>query len=134
MKKYENFSSHLGVLAKASEQDLDNEFIVSGIIDKFFIQFELGWKLFKVLLQYEGNPVGGTGSPREIIKAAYRCFDFMDEDVWLDMLRARNNMAHIYDGGEARRLVDEILTQYIPAFERLERGVSALYGNSLQNF
>ena len=44
MKKYDNYTSHLAVLRKSPEQDLRNEFILSGIIDKFFIQFELGWK------------------------------------------------------------------------------------------
>lgn len=42
MKKYENFKANLRVLEKAGEEDLANEFIQSGIMDKFFIQFELG--------------------------------------------------------------------------------------------
>ena len=47
MKKYENYVSALKSLRKAPEQDLSNDFIQSGIIDKFELQFELGWKLFK---------------------------------------------------------------------------------------
>ena len=54
MKKYENYSSNLRVLAQASKQDLTNDFIISGVIDKFFIQFELGWKLMKELIGYCG--------------------------------------------------------------------------------
>ena len=46
--------SHLSVLLRAPKEDLSNEFIVSGIIDKFFIQFELGWKLLKEMLAYDG--------------------------------------------------------------------------------
>jgi nucleotidyltransferase substrate binding protein (TIGR01987 family) len=69
-------------------------FVQGGIIDKFFIQFELGWKLFKALLAYEGDPVSASGSPRDVIKAAYQYFDFIDETLWLDMLRDRNNTAH----------------------------------------
>lgn len=53
MKKYENYVSALKSLRKAPEQDLSNDFIQSGIIDKFGLQFELGWKLFKALLAYE---------------------------------------------------------------------------------
>ena len=48
MKKFDNYVSNLEVLQKAENEDLDNEFIISGIIDKFFIQFELGWKVLKV--------------------------------------------------------------------------------------
>ena len=43
MKKYENYVSALKSLRKAPEQDLSNDFIQSGIIDKFELQFELGW-------------------------------------------------------------------------------------------
>ena len=45
MKKFENYKSNLTVLSKAYDEDLENEFILSGIIDKFFIQFELSWKV-----------------------------------------------------------------------------------------
>ena len=40
MKKFDNFNSNLEVLKRAGEEDNDNEFIISGIIDKFFIQYE----------------------------------------------------------------------------------------------
>lgn len=47
MRKYENCAAALQVLSKASEQDLENEFVRSGVIDKFSLQFELGRKLLK---------------------------------------------------------------------------------------
>ena len=127
MKRYKEFSRHLHVLAQAPLQDLENEFIISGIIDKFFIQFELGWKVLKELLRYEGKATAASGSPREIIKAAYRCFDFLEEDVWLDMLRTRNDLPHIYDSARARSLVTEILTRFIPAFETMDEAVREAY-------
>lgn len=55
MKKYDNYASNLRVLERADREALDNEFIIGGIIDKFSIQFELGWKLLKELLAYEGS-------------------------------------------------------------------------------
>lgn len=54
-KKFDHFKSNLNVLALADQEDLTNEFIIGGIIDKFFIQFELGWKVLKELLSYEGQ-------------------------------------------------------------------------------
>ena len=55
MKKFDHFKSNLKILEKADKEDLTNEFILGGIIDKFFIQFELGWKVLKELLTYEGD-------------------------------------------------------------------------------
>lgn len=131
MRKWDNYTSSLSVLETASSQDLDNEFVQGGIINKFSMQFELGWKLMKVLVGWEGDPVSATGSPRDIIKAAYQYYDFMNEDVWLDMLRDRNNVAHVYDETAARRLVADIIECYVPEFQRLREGLQERYGELL---
>ena len=47
-------------------------------------------------------------------KTAFQYYDFMDESLWLRMLRDRNDSAHIYDEERARRLVDAIIVDYIP--------------------
>lgn len=127
MKKFDNYRSNLLILSRAKNEDLENEFIISGIIDKFYIQFELAWKVLKELLRYEGNRVANTGSPREIIKAAYATYEFIDEDMWLSMLRERNNMTHVYDGEEAKELVKKIIDQYIPAFCRMKEEIEFQY-------
>ncbi len=41
MKKFEHFKSNLKVLVTAENEDLSNEFIVGGIIDKFLCS--LSW-------------------------------------------------------------------------------------------
>ena len=134
MKKYENFANNLSVLSRANGEDLTNEFIIGGIIDKFFIQFELGWKLWKELLKYEGVAKAATGSPREIIKEAYKYFDFMDAEIWLDMLKSRNDMTHIYNGKQARALVDTIIKEYIPEFQKMQQNLLKMYGEHLADF
>ena len=134
MKKYENFANNLSVLSKANGEDLTNEFIIGGIIDKFFIQFELGWKLWKELLKYEGVAKAATGSPREIIKEAYKYFDFMDAEIWLDMLKSRNDMTHIYNGKQAIALVDTIIKEYIPEFQKMQQNLLKMYGEHLADF
>ena len=131
MKKYENYVSHLRVLERADRERLDNEFIVSGIIDKFSIQFELGWKMLKELLAYEGSSAARTGSPRSIIKEAYAVYPFFDGELWLDMLKDRNDMTHIYDGDAASELVGRILREYIPQFLELEAELNTKYGQLL---
>lgn len=132
MRRFDAYESALLVLRRAKEQDLANEFIQAGVIDKFSLQFELGWKLLKDLLRYEGVASAATGSPREILKAAYRYFTFIDDQIWLRMLTDRNTMAHIYDSGAARRLVTTIIEEYIPAFTDLGRSIRERYGSELE--
>ena len=131
MKKYDNYVSHLNVLKQADKEQLDNAFIISGIIDKFSIQFELGWKVLKELLAYEGSSAAATGSPRGIIKEAYAVYPFFDGEIWLDMLKDRNDRAHIYDGNAAGELVERILSCYIPEYIRLERELNRQYADIL---
>lgn len=132
MRKYENYASALEVLLRAPDQDLENEFVQGGVIDKFSLQFELGWKLLKALLAYEGDAICATGSPRDILKAASAYYDFMDEEAWLRMLRDRNNTAHVYDARSASALVQTVVQTYIPEFVRLRDGLLARYGEMLR--
>ncbi len=127
MRRFDEYCRHLKVLQRAWQEDLSNEFIV----DKFFIQFELGWKVLKNLLSYEGSPVGKTGSPREVIREAYRYFGFMDEEIWLGMLKERNDTAHIYDGEAAQRLAGKIIKEYTGEFEIMRTNIRERYGKQL---
>lgn len=131
MKKFENYCRNLRVLETAKDQDLSNEFVVSGVIDKFFIQFELGWKVLKELLIYEGVAAAATGSPRAVIKEAYRYYPCMEEAIWLSMLSQRNNMAHLYDGQAAKSLTETVIREYIPAFQKLEESIRTRYAVQL---
>ncbi len=133
MKKFDHFKSNLRVLSSADREDLSNDFIIGGIIDKFFIQFELGWKVLKELLSYEGQSISASGSPKMILKTAFTIYDFIDEDVWLEMLKARNDMTHIYDALAARRLVKIILQKYIPEFQKMEQGIGKFYEDEIEN-
>ena len=127
MKKFDNFKSNLRILEKAQDEDITNEFIKSGIIDKFYIQFELAWKTMKEYLKYEGIVEAKTGSPRDIIKAAYKFYEFMNEDNWISMLNERNDTAHIYDGDAADRLVEKILNSYIDEVKKMEIYIEERY-------
>lgn len=102
MKKYDNYAAQLAVLERAKDEDLSNEFVMSGVTNKFALQFELAWKLLQETLAYEGVAAAASGSPREILKAAFATYDFIDGDLWLEMLKTRNDLSHIYDGDAAR--------------------------------
>ena len=80
-----------------------------------------------------GESISATGSPKMILKTAFTIFDFIDEDIWLGMLKNRNNLTHIYDALAARRLVDIILREYIPAFVKMQKGIEKYYGAELEN-
>lgn len=131
MKKFENYVSHLRVLERANGKDLNDEFIIGGILNKFFLQFELGWKVLKEFLLYEGCSAAASGSARTIIKEAYAVYPFFNGDMWLQMLKDRNDTTHIYDKDLSIKMVDRILKEYIPEFQKLEKELITCYSDIL---
>ena len=47
------------------------------------------------------------------------------------MLRDRNTIMHIYDEAKELELVNAIIEDYIPAFQRLKEGLDERYGELL---
>lgn len=56
----------------------------------------------------------------------------MNEEIWLKMLKDRNNTAHIYDENAAKRLVATIIEEYIPEFVKMNTQIFNLYGDVLR--
>lgn len=97
MKKYENFKSALKNLKDiySYEEPYGNVEIV-GMVGLYEICFEQAWKAMKEILENQGYAEGATGSPRTILKTAYKAGMIDDEGMWLDALVSRNNVAHAY--------------------------------------
>lgn len=66
-----------------------------------------------------------------MLKELLAYYPFFDGELWLDMLKDRNDMTHIYDGDAASELVGRILREYIPQFLELEAELNTKYGKLL---
>ena len=132
MKRYEAFIYWLSILENAPEEDYSNNFVVDGCIFIFGQCFSFACILLESLLRIDGvmNPNGHV-SPKAVINVACCYYDFIDEDVWLSMLKDRNSNVHIYDNKLALGLIERILHQYIPAFVELKSGLDSYYGDKL---
>ena len=103
-------------LRTAKDQDLSNVIVLDGLIHRFEFQFERSIKLIRAMLKYEG--IVSIDSPRDVLKEAYAAYDFIDEDVWLDMIIDYVDTKNIPDYSEKQRmLVQNLLDRYLPAFE-----------------
>lgn len=121
MKKYENFCRSLSNLKEGAE--LNEPYTVveqTGIAALFEICFEQSWKLMKAILEEHGRYDEKVGSPRAIIKLAYQCGMITDCEGWLELLEARNILAHTYINEQALNIIRRLKTDYIPLFEALK--------------
>ncbi len=118
VKKFDVFVKSLDVLLNA-KREIDSEIYSMGIIGQFNLTFELSWKALREVLLIHGVNKAETGSPREIIKAGYEFHFISDEEIWLDMLKRRNQSIHIYDEEIDIKLANLIFDKYLSAFVNL---------------
>ena len=68
MKKLENFTNSLSILAEADfKLAEENDIYRTGIIGQFNLTFELAWKALQEIMRLHSVEGTATGSPREIL-------------------------------------------------------------------
>jgi nucleotidyltransferase substrate binding protein (TIGR01987 family) len=78
---------------------------IDGTIQRFEFAFELAWKTARSALLDDGLR---AGSPRDVCRQAFSVGWISDEDLWLEMLEARNQCAHLYDEAMAAEVYSRI--------------------------
>lgn len=120
MKKYENFVAsfeNLKDIYDYSEPYGNVE--LTGLVGLFEVCFEQSWKAMKEILEANGFSEGRTGTPKQILKTAYGAGMIEDEEMWLDALVSRNNVAHAYNKDIALEIVRNTKDRYFKLFETL---------------
>ena len=117
MKKYENFCLTLNNLEDVYRyQEPYDIVILTGLVALYKICFEQSWKAIKEILQDQGYAESQTGSPRQILKTAYQAGMIKDEDLWLNALVHRNNVAHAYNKDIALDIIRTTKDHFYPMF------------------
>lgn len=121
MKKLENFTNSLSILAEADFKLAErNDIYRTGIIGQFNLTFELAWKALQEIMRMHSVEGAATGSPREILQLGYKIGFIDDSETWLLMLKKRNTSVHIYNEEEVDELILLIRDSFIPAFTALK--------------
>lgn len=121
MKKYENFCNALQNLLEIYDyEEPYSNVILTGLVGLYEICFEQSWKAMKEALYGSGIEMAATGSPKAIIKEAYCNGMIQDEQLWLDALTDRNNVAHAYNHAIAKDIVENTKEKYVAMFRELK--------------
>ncbi len=95
--------------------------IRDGVIQRFEFTFELAWKSLREYMADNGADMSNVVFSKQTFKAAYATHLIDDEQLWLDMLDARNITSHVYDDAQADRIAADIQNRYIHAFVALAK-------------
>ena len=116
MKKYENFCAALNNMKEIFNYEPPyNTVVLTGLVGLYELSFEQSWKMMKEILENHGFEEGATGSPKIILKTAYKAGMIKDEKLWLSALQERNNVAHSYN----EKIALDIVTKAKNDFYRL---------------
>jgi nucleotidyltransferase substrate binding protein (TIGR01987 family) len=119
--RFENFEKAYGLLKEALAQyrrcglsPLETE----GLAQRFEMTVELAWKTLKDYLEHQGVHLAQS-TPRVVIKEAFAAQLLPQATVWMNMLDARNALAHTYNAVALNTVVEALATQFAPAIEAL---------------
>ncbi len=117
MKKYENFCAALNNMKEIYKYEPPyNTVVLKGLVGLYELSFEQSWKMMKEILENHGFEEGATGSPKIILKTAYKAGMIKDEKLWLSALQERNNVAHSYNEKIAMDIVTKAKNDFYRMF------------------
>lgn len=124
MKKYDNFCSALRNMKEMYYYEPPyNTVILTGLVGLYEITFEQSWKMMKEILENHGFEEGATGSPKIILKTAYKAGMIKDEKLWLSALQERNNVTHSYNEKIALDIVTKAKNDFYSMFCGLKKEI-----------
>lgn len=93
------------------------------IIKRFEFTFELSWKMLRIIMLEVGL---NFTSPLASFKDAYQNGWIDDEEIWINILKDRNKIVHIYSSEFALEVVERS-GQYLAVFRKLYNTLYDLY-------
>lgn len=115
--RYNSFCNCLNGLKNAKYRDASDDFVLSGTVQKFNLSFDIAWKVMKDIIVKYHMINYASGSPRETLREAYSV-GLIEDDMWMEMLKTRNELAHDYDGEMAMECFQTILDEYLPLLDK----------------
>jgi nucleotidyltransferase substrate binding protein (TIGR01987 family) len=114
LDNYEKALSNLTEAVQLAAQRPLSKLEKQGLIQSFEFTHELAWNVMKDYFAYQGNPAI-TGS-RDAVREAFSANLIINGDVWMAMIKSRNQTSHTYNQGIADEITNLIFKYYHAEF------------------
>lgn len=131
-QRFQNFCSAYAQLERAIElakQRPLSELEKQGLIHAFEFTHELAWNVLRDYFTHQGTGTLITGS-RDATREAFNKGLLADGDVWMEMIKSRNQTSHTYNQKISEEIVQKITTQYFSAFCSFKTKMTGLLVNA----
>ncbi len=123
IQRFDNFKRAFVRLAGAAElahqrglSDLERQ----GLIQAFEFTHELAWNTLKDFLTSRGS-AGKIYGSKDATRAAFAADLIGNGDIWMSMIKHRNESSHTYNDDVAGEIMAAVLESYLPEFEAFQR-------------
>ena len=120
IKNFVDAHKKLSEAVKIYKTDPNNTIYQDALIQRFEFTFELSWKALKEFMILNGLK-DDLNFPKQILKEAFQLKIIKNENIWLEMLNARNLTSHIYDGNVASQIANNICEKFWFELEELTK-------------
>lgn len=117
---YEQLKSGVELAKSRALSDLEKQ----GLIQSFEFTHELAWNVLKDYFYYQGD-ASITGS-RDATREAFSRGLISSGDVWMEMIKSRNQTSHTYNKKIADDIVAKIINQYFALFKEFRHSMEDL--------
>ena len=115
LNNYKNALTQLeSAVALSSERPL-SDLEKQGLIQSFEFTHELAWNVIKDYFFDQGNP-NITGS-RDAVREAFSTGLIIQGELWMEMIKSRNQTSHTYNHQIANEITNQIITLYCGLFK-----------------
>jgi nucleotidyltransferase substrate binding protein (TIGR01987 family) len=101
-----------------------DEVLKEGLIQRFEYTHELAWNVMKDYAEYQGN--ANIRGSRDATREAFKISLVDNGEVWMDMIKSRNETSHTYNEETADEIFLKIIDEYYPAFEKFTFAMEGL--------
>jgi len=115
-ERYYHYQRCVIRLKDAISRDLTDDIVLTAVVKTYEMTIELGWKVMRDFLEYQGTDSPLRGS-RDVIRSAFKAYIYIDAPLWLKMIDERNKIVHEYDEEHSRLLASRIEETYLVEFE-----------------
>ncbi len=128
-QRFEHYERAVDLVTEALAGGVEalNELEREGVVQRFEMTVELGWKTLRDYLVAEGVTIDPM-TPREVVRAAFAARLIVDGQVWMDMLDHRNLLSHTYDAGTRDAALRALSERYLAAFVEVRQVLAAQRG------
>ena len=124
IQRLDNWNRALLQLSKFMERTELNELEEQGLIQSFEYNHELAWKTQKDFLLASGySDLFGS---KNVARKAFEVGLVDNGEVWMAMVKSRNESSHTYNEDVTRKIVNAIEDDYYDAFCALNKKMNEL--------